>query len=1257
MPERPIGLIEQLIQEREAQAAPQRTPIRRPLRDPEEFGGDPGFFGTVADVAFGVPRGIEEAVRDVAGLGNILPGVDYELPDGRLFGRATTGAGEFSTGIFNFAAGFVPALGAVSKLAEVSGLAARVAGAGRAVQVGLEVAQGAVAGAVADFTVFDGNEARLSNLLQNFPLLQNPVTDFLAADADDPEVVGRLKNVLEGIGAGILTDTLLLGLRGLRAQRRALTEGKAPKAVEKAIADEAGGGEKTLIETLESVDPESPRVRDAEAELEAIAQQSSPRLEDPTNLGRAEGVAATRLGRGERSHRAFIKERLSISDERLKEAAEAFGGEEANRLFYRIATGIPKVPAVNPRALTDTQKAILGLEGHELNLSHMVATQGRAEAIRTIEAIFLPGPNVIPLKAQFQEGAERYADIVGGEPAEIAARLAVAALKEGYRDQAAVHRLMLIGQKNMLSYAQEYARAAREWKKTGDIEKLANSRLLSEEFVDLAGVVRDIKSEQGRGLGSNNLHAAAAKDAADIARVLRNAGGQKNLEKLTDRMLVAADQGGLQAAANMMRLSEMTYGRRAVLVIVEAFINSILSGARTLTVNVATPLSMSAIVPAEHMLGGVLTGNSPIIRRSLAELNGLAHSVSEAFRVAKKSLVLGENIYDPARALRDDPAYALGGTIRAETFGQESDTLTGQAINWLGRVIRLPTTLMRSSDEFVKVLNTRATLRADLMEEGISKGLRGEVLERHVVDGIEREVFTLQATTRRGLERLAREEAESLGITGGEALQRHIDEFIVKNQDRVPSESALRARSRAREVTFTETLRDGTISKSIQRIAGQHPILRIFGLPFIRTPVNIASQAGQRFDVAGATQTLIGTIFPKAAPNLAESRFRFARDLASGDPARRAEATGRLASGMGITALAVHYAAAGIITGGGPRDPEQRQVRLDAGWLPYSFRTPGGYVQYLRADPFATMLGTVADVYEYARLATQDEDLNIQMMGTGLMVGLAQNITNKTYLQGLRQIFDALSDPEAKMESVIQQYVGAFVPNTFAQAVLLSGDGNMRDVNSVLDKLKSRTPGFTDDLAPIRNVLGEPVKRVTALGAAPGEVSSILDAFLPIAYREVTDDVVRLEMGQLQHGFSPPKRVLRGVDLMDFRSQKGQTAYDRWLELHGSVKIKGRTLRQELRKLIKSSDYQRLSPLSTAEAESPRVDALTRVIRRFRRGALDQMFREFPEVRSAHDAAYRRLTQARAGIRSELLEERTSRTGVFPITGRLGQDQ
>ena len=155
-------------------------PVSRSNPQAPQSEEDVDFLDYVGDVVAAPFRGIEGALNGVYNLADmaafdILP--DW---DTRFLGRSKTTAGSLVEGISQFATGFVPIFGAAGKIGAL-------AKAGK-------ITQGVVAGAVTDFAAFKGQEDRLSNLIQQFPELQNPVTEFLAHDANESEVEGRLKS-------------------------------------------------------------------------------------------------------------------------------------------------------------------------------------------------------------------------------------------------------------------------------------------------------------------------------------------------------------------------------------------------------------------------------------------------------------------------------------------------------------------------------------------------------------------------------------------------------------------------------------------------------------------------------------------------------------------------------------------------------------------------------------------------------------------------------------------------------------------------------------------------------------------------------------------------------------------------------------------------------------------------------------------------------------------------------------------------------
>lgn len=178
-------------------------------------------YSVLSEIFLGAGAGVEDAVRGTVGLvDTVLFDSLPDLPEQRLFERRDSLIGSFVEGTTQFLAGFIPIAGALGKVGGI---------------LNNPIAKGITAGAITDFTVFDAQEERLSNLIQSIPQLSNPVTEFLAADEGDSEITGRIKNVLEGAGLGVLTEGVIGGIRALKKVRRGARPEEILPDIEKAI--------------------------------------------------------------------------------------------------------------------------------------------------------------------------------------------------------------------------------------------------------------------------------------------------------------------------------------------------------------------------------------------------------------------------------------------------------------------------------------------------------------------------------------------------------------------------------------------------------------------------------------------------------------------------------------------------------------------------------------------------------------------------------------------------------------------------------------------------------------------------------------------------------------------------------------------------------------------------------------------------------------------------------------------------------------
>jgi hypothetical protein len=198
-------------------------------------------------------------------------------------------------------------------------------------------------------------------------------------------------------------------------------------------------------------------------------------------------------------------------------------------------------------------------------------------------------------------------------------------------------------------------------------------------------------------------------------------------------------------------------------------------------------------------------------------------------------------------------------------------------------------------------------------------------------------------------------------------------------------------------------------------------------LPFVRTPINIIKFAGERSPFA--------VMLPE-----------FRKAIQAGGHARN-EALAKLTIGSGLSALAVSYALDGKISAGGPTDPNERAALVNSGWQPYSVRIGDRWVSYQRFEPLSLLIGVAADFAEVGMLASAEEEDSIAL---SLAQSVAKNLTSKTWLSGVSDFFDALSDPERFGEAFVSRLTSSMAVPAVVAHMAGSTDENMRDSQSIL---------------------------------------------------------------------------------------------------------------------------------------------------------------------------------------------------------------
>jgi hypothetical protein len=238
----------------------------------------------------------------------------------------------------------------------------------------------------------------------------------------------------------------------------------------------------------------------------------------------------------------------------------------------------------------------------------------------------------------------------------------------------------------------------------------------------------------------------------------------------------------------------------------------------------------------------------------------------------------------------------------------------------------------------------------------------------------------------------------------------------------------------------------------------------------------------------------------------------------------------------------------------------------------------------------------------------------------------AESFRSKTYVSGISSAVVALSDPRAKFGPWAAQMAGTLIPAGVAHATKTGlpligdltggGDNTMREVDGMMDKIKSRLPGFSTDLPPRRNIFGEVISHAPGVGP---------DTMSPFASRRSPNNLVNTEVQRLsqQHGL---RVSMRGYDRMG-GIELTPAQKDQLITLTGGDPNRnGRNMREDLDKLMRSSKYKRAD-----DSVDGKQALIHELIAKRRARAWKAFLRKNPEVK-------KQIREAR-GIRSRAKRE------------------
>jgi hypothetical protein len=972
------------------------------------------FGGALQAVGVGAAKSVletkdfivgEPAEADKSQLRRSIEATGKSLAEESAVNAAIIPISQFVTGIIG--------AGKIVKAAQAIGWGFKIAKGARGARAVAESAKGAAVGAVA----FDPHDERLSNLIEEFPSLSNPVTAYLAAKPSDGNAEGRLKAAVESIGMDAVMVPVVTGaMKAYRAIRSGNTKAAnaAIQEAQKAAAEaEAQAAPKVAPEGAvagEVVQPTPPPKTVAEAFYPTEQTKLSDTPMPDVLKGKTKKAKTQPFPEGEfdRLSANVIGDAQVLNAYGTREAAVEAGHKFSglNLPWQKLATGEESLDAMIDR-LTEIHMEKIGRAGKDTQ-DGLKITDAEINRIVTQRAkSWGDDPDIIrgQIQAAGQQGTKMAANM------EVADAIAVKMADEAYTTWNKIR----LG--NLAEWGGDAGAAMKAFTQQAGLamQMMTNARQM------LSGAGRALRRARG-----------------DVPRMTLDE--LRKMEGLSPEALGRLFEQS-QGDVNAMRqaLSRPTLLQKAVDAANFLLVNNLLWGWVTHTVNFSSNLFESMVRPGQRALGaqalrltGQLTADqaSVLSTSAMRQYRYMAGTILDASRAALQAFVKGESIMSPYRVefYRYAAPSRAGGVADFRTVQGLGD-LVHNSFEGMKIALGLPTRALGAGDEWVKQITYRSMVMADASMEAEAKGLTGAAYKAHIQDRVNK------------------------AFDGaGEAIDQ-------------------RALHEARVVTFQQQLeRKGwagynTLGQITQEAVGALPLLRQV-LPFVRTPVNVMRR---------------GIQYTPGLNMLQKEYSEMIRGVRGAEMQAQAVgqmAVGSLFLGSAAI-MAAHGMMTGSMPDNPAARRELQAIGWKPNSIAFQ-REDGSttYFQLGRFDPVGLPFGIVADLMQIWQHPERRDVVENELIPM-LALAFTKQIEDRTYLRGLKQMIDAASAPEKSFSKWAGQQAGNLVP--FSSAFRNYGpavDQNlayMREVRGVVDGILATLPGFSGKVQPKMDAFGEPM--------------------------------------------------------------------------------------------------------------------------------------------------------------------------------------
>ena len=1197
-----------------------RSPQDFELQEPEPQ------RGMLSDIYVGASAGFGNAVEqgaqtlyeganffdDMLGLDWLENDRERVLKLNRYDVHAQTSIGKITEGISQFVTGFVSGGALLKGIGAVTNAGALATKLPTAVQAlgktkKAKYLGSSLKGAMVDWTFFDPYEERLSNIIQETGLA-NPITEFLSADENDSKATARLKNTLEGMGLGVITDGFFASIKGMRALKNAKAKDLPLEQVQEIVDDIAEETKRAVPKHMRSQAVDVVNGVEIPETVNGIIESIKTQTDEPIKkiIDDVTGFIADDNAQPKtKTLQALITDLSKTSNmevdkkavrEVLQDVQSRLGGSPED---YRVRDSLINTKGLPKEAqhMTDVLRERFGTEvnGRDFDqVTHIPWKRRVQEAVDFIGDDNMSKEDMKNLLKEMGDIGDALTTMV------VLSRRTVA--EEAQRFKPLLNRINSITDPTELAqyvdtevtavlndYLETVSHADRFSSGVGEAlnaHKAKPDTLLKNSKEELVSKVKKVHGKETAQAVSDEKFEKVAKviegrtkqPSETLEQTKQTLNNMSHSEKigLIQRYTIINDP---DKARRGMSLDSRT--GKLLMMSNEYWINALLSSPKTHIVNIASSLmKVGATMPLERMLGskigkyrGHFGDNAQAIiqeremwNEGAQALNGLMFSIGDAWQMAKKSFETDQNLLKPFNSLIEDSRRS----IKASNLGLSNLDPIGKMINTLGDVVNLPTRFLMAGDEFVSQLAYRQnvytklfTKAENMLEAGTLTLTNGQSKSEFITDFIEKNFDSYFRDTKNG------------------------DNFVQKLGTGFKKSQSMRY---AEEATFSADLDKGTIGAKIQGMAQDHPMVRRFVAPFVRTPLNII------YDVVDHT------------PLIVQMSKKY--QTAWGADKALAEAKVTLGSFMWLSAITLGMS--GKLTGNGPANPTQRAALMETGWRPNSIKIDHGdgkatYIDYSSMEPMASILSMAGDYVDIANseeMQTPEGEKELGKIASALVFSTIRTLGSKTFLRTASETLAVLSS--GNMDDVnkfLKNQTLSYIP-AIAGQTKKALDPTIREAQGLLEEAKSRIPGLSSTLAQKYSWLtGEP------LVATGGRMSTIL----PVSWTTTENNPIAEELLKFSRTMNAPSSEIAGVKL---NSQQRSDYY----RLHGTVTINGKTLVQALEELFNSPEYdmeRKVEPDTRDPALNPRARKISSIIADYRQQARKEVMVLHPDIRDS----------------------------------------